>query len=123
MLRGEWRGARHPEERAMARRGPVIAVLLRLLGAGLLLARNPPEQVARAESPLPNTVEVPPSRIAGAPPVQRDLAQIRERKALVVLAPYNSTSYFIYRGEPMGYEYDLLKGFANDLKLALKVVV
>jgi hypothetical protein len=33
-------------------------------------------------------------------PVKRDLAQIRERGSLTVLAPYNSTTYFLYRGEP-----------------------
>jgi membrane-bound lytic murein transglycosylase MltF len=35
------------------------------------------------------------------PAVARDLAQIWERGTLVVLAPYNSTTYFIYRGEPL----------------------
>ena len=38
------------------------------------------------------------------PAVARDLAQIRERGTLVVLAPYNSTTYFVYRGEPFGYD-------------------
>jgi membrane-bound lytic murein transglycosylase F len=56
-------------------------------------------------------------------PVKRDLAQIRERGSLVVLAPYNSTTYFLYRGEPLGYEYELLQGFANENNLALKMVV
>ena len=45
-------------------------------------------------------------------PVRRDLAQIRERGTLTVLAPYNSTTYFVYRGEPFGYEYELLREFA-----------
>ena len=30
-------------------------------------------------------------------PISRDLAAIRERGSLVVLAPYNSTTYFIYQ--------------------------
>ena len=58
-----------------------------------------------------------------AQPIQRDLAQLRERGQLVVLAPYNSTSYFIYKGEPLGYEYELLQTFAKERDLALKMVV
>jgi len=56
-------------------------------------------------------------------PINRDLAQIRERGYLVVLAPYNSTTYFIYQGEPLGYEYVLLQAFAKDLGVTLKMVV
>jgi len=58
------------------------------------------------------------------PPIDRDLQAIRERGTLTVLAPYNSTTYFLYRGEPMGYEYELLKAFAREhgLTLAIDVV-
>src|SRR5688572_28298094 len=57
------------------------------------------------------------------PPISRDLAQIRERGSLTVLAPYNSTTYFIYQGEPLGYEFELLRAFAKDLGVPLKMVV
>jgi membrane-bound lytic murein transglycosylase F len=56
-------------------------------------------------------------------PVKRDLSDIKVRGQLVVLAPYNSTTYFLYRGEPMGYEFELLQAFAKDLGVALKVIV
>ncbi len=56
-------------------------------------------------------------------PINRDLAQIRERGYLVVLAPYNSTTYFIYQGEPLGYEYELLQAFTKDLGISLKILV
>src|SRR6185295_1152272 len=56
-------------------------------------------------------------------PVSRDLAQIRERGSITVVAPYNSTTYFIYQGEPLGYEYELLAAFAKDLGVELKMVV
>ena len=56
-------------------------------------------------------------------PVTRDLAQIRERGSITVVAPYNSTTYFIYQGEQLGYEYELLAAFAKDLGVALKIVV
>ena len=57
------------------------------------------------------------------PPIERDLAAIQARDTLVALTTYNSTSYFLYRGAPMGYEYDLLKAFADAQDLALKMVV
>ena len=57
------------------------------------------------------------------PDPRRDWPQIRAIDTLTVLAPYNSTTYFIYRGEPMGYEYELLKAFAADHRIALKMVV
>jgi membrane-bound lytic murein transglycosylase F len=60
---------------------------------------------------------------AGQPAVPRDWASIKARDTLTAIAAYNSTTYFIYRGEPMGYEYDLLKQFAADHGLALKVIV
>src|SRR5919106_3558310 len=56
-------------------------------------------------------------------PVSGDLAEIRERGSITVVAPYNSTTYFIYQGEPLGYEYELLAAFAKDLGVALKIVV
>lgn len=56
-------------------------------------------------------------------PIERDLKAIRERGTLVVLTPYNSTSYFIYKGEALGYEYELLQTFAKERQLALKMVV
>lgn len=56
-------------------------------------------------------------------PIEHDLAEIAARDTLVALTTYNSTSYFLYRGEPLGYEYDLLKAFADDQDLALRMVV
>ncbi|HEX8721075.1 MAG TPA: transporter substrate-binding domain-containing protein [Pyrinomonadaceae bacterium] len=56
-------------------------------------------------------------------PVSRDLEELRGRGTLTVLAPYNSTTYFVYRGEPLGYEYELLREFAASQGLALKMVV
>jgi membrane-bound lytic murein transglycosylase F len=63
------------------------------------------------------------SNLSIGQPINRDLAQIRERGSLVVLAPYNSTTYFIYQGQPLGYEFELLQAFAKDLGVQLKMVV
>lgn len=52
---------------------------------------------------------------------QLDLPQIKERGKLVALLNYSSTSYFIYRGRPMGFEYELLKRLANELDVDLEI--
>jgi peptidoglycan lytic transglycosylase F len=56
-------------------------------------------------------------------PISRDLSDIKKGGTLTVLAPYNATTYFVYRGEPLGYEYELLQSFAKDQGLTLKMVV
>lgn len=52
-----------------------------------------------------------------------NLEKIRERGALRVVTEYNSISYFIYRGQPMGFQYEMLQELANYLDLALEVSV
>ncbi len=52
-----------------------------------------------------------------------DLPEIRERKKIIALTDFNATNYFIYRGEPMGYQYDLLHAFAKELDLVLEIIV
>lgn len=55
--------------------------------------------------------------------VDTDLEDIRERGVLKALVVYSSTSYFLYRGQPMGFEYELLQQLAEDLDLELELVV
>jgi membrane-bound lytic murein transglycosylase F len=74
-----------------------------------------PDKPQPAESPAPT-----PNRIA---PIARDLAQIADGGELAVLFTFNSTGYFMYRGETLGYEYELLEMFAKERHLHLKPVV
>jgi len=53
----------------------------------------------------------------------RTLADIRQGGNLRALTIYSSTSYFLYRGQPMGFEYDLLKRFADYLGVELEIKV
>ncbi|MCY1721825.1 transporter substrate-binding domain-containing protein [Prolixibacteraceae bacterium Z1-6] len=55
--------------------------------------------------------------------VKRDLDDIRREGVLNVLTTYSSTSYFLYKGQPMGYEYEMLKHFSKYLGVDLNMVV
>lgn len=55
--------------------------------------------------------------------VEVDLPQIQDSGRIVALTLYGSASYFLYRGEPMGFEYELMQQFAKSLGLQLEVKV
>jgi Predicted soluble lytic transglycosylase fused to an ABC-type amino acid-binding protein len=55
------------------------------------------------------------------PIVSIDLAAIKERGYLTAIVDNNSVSYFIYKGRPMGYEYELLQQLTQHLKVDLKI--
>ena len=52
-----------------------------------------------------------------------DLPQIKDSGELVVLTLNSSTSYFDYRGEPMGFQYELADQFTRSLGVKLKIKV
>lgn len=60
---------------------------------------------------------------ATAPEVELDLDAILKRGYITALVDNNSVSYFIYKGQAMGYEYELLNLFAKHLKVDLKIKV
>ncbi len=55
--------------------------------------------------------------------VDRDWEDIKKDGVLRALVVYSSTSYFLYKGQPMGFEYELLERLANHLELKLELVV
>jgi membrane-bound lytic murein transglycosylase F len=58
-----------------------------------------------------------------SPDVTVDLDAIQKRGFINVLVDNSSYSYFIYKGRPMGYEYELLTLLAKELKVDLKIQV
>lgn len=52
-----------------------------------------------------------------------DLPQLKAEGEITAVTLYSSTSYFQYKMQPMGYEYDLINSFAHSqgLKLNIKV--
>jgi membrane-bound lytic murein transglycosylase F len=51
------------------------------------------------------------------------MERVAARDTLIAITGYNPVSYFLYRGEPMGYEYELLQEFADHLDVELEIVV
>ena len=58
-----------------------------------------------------------------APEIEIDLAAIQKRGYITALVDNNSFSYLIYKGRPIGYEYELLKLLAKQLKVELKIKI
>jgi membrane-bound lytic murein transglycosylase F len=50
-----------------------------------------------------------------------DLPQIIERGVLRATTNLNSTNYFVYRGEPMGFHFELLRLFAEHIGVELEI--
>lgn len=57
------------------------------------------------------------------PPVSIDFDDIKERNELRVAVDYGATTYFLYKGQPVGFEYELLKRYAKNMGVDLKIVV
>lgn len=55
--------------------------------------------------------------------VNLDFDMIKERGVLRAITTYSSTSYFMYRGVTMGYEYELLNRLADYLGLELEIII
>lgn len=56
-------------------------------------------------------------------PVQTDLEDIIKRGTLRAIVDNSSTSYYIYRGRRMGYEFEMLRNLSQALGVQLKLVV
>jgi membrane-bound lytic murein transglycosylase F len=71
---------------------------------------------------LLQSCEKPPEQaFTATPQVEIDLEAIRSRGYINALVDNNSVSYFIFRGEPVGFEYELLQQFAEDIGVELRV--
>lgn len=57
------------------------------------------------------------------PSVSIDLPEILQRGKLTVLAENSSTSFFVYRGKKMGFEYEILKEFAREIGVSLEIKI
>jgi membrane-bound lytic murein transglycosylase F len=51
-----------------------------------------------------------------------DLDSIRLRGKLIAITNNNSINYFVYKGEPMGFYYELLNSFTDHLGIDLEII-
>jgi len=51
-----------------------------------------------------------------------DLDSIVARGKLVAVTDFNSTNYFLYKGEPMGFHYELLEAFSDHLGVDIEMI-
>lgn len=57
------------------------------------------------------------------PQVDKDLPEILSKDTLNAITIFSSTSYFIYRGQQMGFEYELLQRLSDQLDLELNMIL
>ncbi len=50
-----------------------------------------------------------------------DLPQIKEKESLVVATNYNPADYFVYKGEPMGFQYEMLTELGKHLGVKIEI--
>ncbi len=53
----------------------------------------------------------------------RLLEDIIKSDTLKAITTYSGTTYFLYRGQPMGFEYEILQRFAKHLDLQLEMII
>lgn len=79
-----------------------------LIGALLLLARCSVTDTDKRNTPL----------VAN----EQDLPGILKKGKLRVLAENSATSFFIYKGKKMGFEYEILREFAENIGVELEII-
>lgn len=55
-------------------------------------------------------------------PVDKGLDSIKSEGTLRALINFSATSYFLYKGNPMGFEYELLKKYTEHIGVELEVI-
>jgi len=81
-----------------------------------------PQPRAEGLAALSVAEEMHPILVKEAPPSTPTLQEIKRRGHITFLIPQGATSYFLYRGEQMGFEYELAVSFAQTLGVELEVI-
>lgn len=92
----------------------VICVVVVSVWSGVLRSR-PPVPVLPVASP-PQAPSVPTEDF------QPSVADLQRRGSITFLMPHSAASYFLYRGEQLGFEYELALAFAQELGVELEVL-
>jgi membrane-bound lytic murein transglycosylase F len=93
--------------------GVVLSVIL--LGVMFYSCEN--DQLNDGESnPNPLNIQI-------LEPVNRSFQDIREEGVIRIITRFNSLSYFLHRGEEHGFEFELVKAFADQYDLDVEVII
>jgi len=63
------------------------------------------------------------AEIISEEPVNIDLQEIIDSGVLRVITTYSPTGYFLYRGEIMGFEYEIFKRLSDHLDVGLEIIL
>lgn len=91
-------------------------LLLCCISVSLLLSCSPFERPETVSEELSFEASI-------TEPVYRDLADIKQAGVLRMITSYSSSTYFLYKGIQIGFEYEMLKQFTKENDLALEVIV
>src|SRR5215471_19692281 len=94
------------------------------IGYGLTLpVTKAPELHAQAEEPQTLMAEhLQPTLVQESALPGLTIADLQRRGVVTFLIPHSAASYFLYRGEQMGFEYELAQEFAQTLGVELEIV-
>lgn len=74
---------------------------------------------AQTEAEMPHN----PLGLTVMEPVERDWDTVQEEGVIRMITRFNSSSYFLHRGEEKGFEYEFARAFAKANDLELEVVI
>lgn len=77
----------------------------------------------RQDAPIVERARVKPADFAVTESVNYDLDEIIARGKITALTLNSSSTYFVYRGHAMGYEYELLSRFAKSIGVELEIKI
>ena len=70
----------------------------------------------KIKEPISTVIKIP-------DPINYDLDSIVNSGVLRVITTYSPTGYFLYKGETMGFEYEMFKRLADHLDISLEIVL
>jgi membrane-bound lytic murein transglycosylase F len=100
-----------------------LAAALLLAGAAVRAQVADARYIPQAESGEDAAPEGIVSRASGRPDHPRSLAEIVKSGYLRVLTRNNDTSFFIYRGHRMGFDYEVGKKLAQSLGIRVDMII
>ena len=102
----------------MSIRYKFIQLLVLTVGIVIMVNATSCRRTINESSPIKNT-----EGITLPDPADFDLEKIKERGSLIAIVENSSTGFFIYKGQPMGYEYDLLELFSKHIGVSLEIKI